>query len=194
MSQTRFAELIGVSQPQVSRYEREEDTPNEPKVLERIARLGKRTVPQLLYGSTADVNEAFTIPVVSYIGAGERVMPIDAGQHEYAELPPDTQPDRRLRAMRVRGDSMRPLLSENWLIYYHQPTAPGVEPECFNGLCVIETADGEMYIKELLQGSAPHLFHLVSFNPSTPVMRDVPVMWATPVVAFVNPNAPRSNS
>lgn len=184
-SQQEFADLIGVSQPQVSRWEREDDTPTEP-YMERIALEAGMSVQEFLYGSViAATTEG--VPVVSYVGAGERVIPIDSGGYETVNVPAGVTASAELRAMKVRGDSMRPL-RDGWLVYYRQQPFPGVDETCFAGPCVLETADGELYIKELIRGSKPGHFHLVSWNQTTAIMQDVAVIWATPVVAMIPPS------
>lgn len=184
-SQHEFADLIGVSQPQVSRWEREEDTPTEP-FMERIAREAGMSVQEFLYGSViADTTQG--VPLVSYVGAGEQVFPVDSGGYETVNAPAGVAFSAGLRAMRVKGDSMRPL-RDGWLVYYQQPGYPGVSDDCFAGPCVLETADGAVFIKELVRGTKPGHFHLVSWNQATAIMQDVALAWATPVVAMVPPS------
>jgi repressor LexA len=50
--------------------------------------------------------------------------------------------------------------------------------------CAVRLTTGETYIKQLIKGSSPGLFTLLSLN--APPIENVEVEWATPVV-FIMP-------
>lgn len=107
------------------------------------------------------------------IGAGFDVAP----------RPPDV-PHDDLVALRIRGDSMRPL-REGWHVYYRRD-ADGVDDAvCLNQLCVARTVDGRTLLKELRRGYEPGRYNLHSWAAGTDVIEDVALAWAVPVVAIL---------
>lgn len=118
-----------------------------------------------------------TIPVVGYVGAGAVVHPIDdhalGGALEEIDAPAGLAPEAV--ALRVRGDSMKPLLLDGSVIIYSRH----VEPTSLQGkLCVVMTVDGACYVKRLF-GGAPGRFTLISDN-AAPIL-DQRLKWAAPI-------------
>jgi len=123
------------------------------------------------------------IPVVGYVGAGQRVYAyedmLDAG--ETIDRPPMTQGD--LLAVQVKGDSMLPLAEEGWHIVY-TTEATVDENVVLNKVCVVQLdEDGSMLVKRVLRGSRPYHYHLASLN--APLMEDQRLRWAAIVKAIV---------
>ncbi len=69
-------------------------------------------------------------------------------------------------------------------IIYIQRDHEGVLPEYIGEDCAVRLATGETYIKQLMRGSRPDRFTLLSLN--APPIEDVEVEWAT-LVRFVMP-------
>lgn len=123
------------------------------------------------------------IPIVGYVGAGQRV-------YAYADMessgdtitrPPMTTGD--LLAVEVRGDSMLPLAEEGWHIVY-TAEATVDENEVLNRVCVVQLdEDDSMLVKRVVRGSKPRHYHLVSTN--APMLEDVKLRWAAVVKAIV---------
>jgi DNA-binding XRE family transcriptional regulator len=120
------------------------------------------------------------VPVVSYIGAGAELFPVDDHPKghglELVEAPygyPDCV------AARVKGDSMYPTLREGWLIFWRRDQ-DGVPEECFGQLCVVQVKDGPLLVKDLFRGTRKNLFTLQSIN--APPRENVPVEWAAKVI------------
>lgn len=103
------------------------------------------------------------------------------GGIDTVERPPDVGGDD-LVALRIRGDSMRPL-REGWVVYYRRDS-DGVPSECLNELCVVRTSNGETYLKEVRRGYSPGRFNLHSWAQQTDPIEDVAVEWASKVISI----------
>lgn len=122
------------------------------------------------------------VPVLGYVGAGAVVFPIDdhalGGAMEEVECPNGFDPSKYV-ALRIKGDSMLPMLRAGWLIFYTRDNE-GVPHDCVNQICVVKLDDDRMMVKELRQGSAPGAYHLISHNAEP--LFDQPLQWAAKVV------------
>ena len=131
--------------------------------------------PHMLY-------EGPQIPVVGYVGAGQRVYAyddmMDAG--ETITRPPMTAGD--LLAVEVKGESMLPLAEEGWHIVY---TAEATVDEhvVLNRVCVVCLEDETMLVKRVMRGTKPYHYHLLSTNAAA--IEDVKLRWAAVVKAIV---------
>jgi transcriptional regulator with XRE-family HTH domain len=157
-----------------------------PPTVQRYARALNVTFAWLQTGEGIK-SAANPIPVVGYIGAGEMIFSVDdhaqgAGL-DTAPRPPDV-PHDDLVALRIRGDSMRPL-REGWHVYYRRDADGVNEADCLNHLCVVRVDDGRTLLKELRRGYAPGRYNLHSWAAGADVIEDVVVIWAAPVLAVV---------
>jgi hypothetical protein len=87
-------------------------------------------------------------------------------------------------AVEVRGNSMRPLVQEGWLVYYEDRRG-ALTPEMFGQPCIIGLASGHTVFKTPYPGSKKGLFNLESANPAVDTMRDQRVRWAALVTAII---------
>jgi DNA-binding XRE family transcriptional regulator len=131
----------------------------------------------------SDLWEGPQIPVIGYVGAGQRVYAyddlIDAG--DTIARPPMTQGD--LLAVEVKGDSMLPLAEEGWHIVY-TAEATVDEHAVLNRVCVVQLDEDEsMLVKRVMRGTKPYHYHLSSLN--APLIEDVRLRWAAVVKAIV---------
>lgn len=129
----------------------------------------------------ADLLAAPRVPIVGYIGAGGSIVFEDLGCDETVLRPPGIT--GTLVALAVRGDSMLPKYKDGDIIYI-QRTHDGVLPDYIGEDCAVRLTTGETYIKQLMHGSEPGRFTLLSLN--APPMENVEVEWAT-LVRFVMP-------
>jgi DNA-binding XRE family transcriptional regulator len=142
----------------------------------------KRLAP--LLGVRADaLYDGPQVPVVGYVGAGQRVYAyedmMNAG--ETIGRPPMTTGD--LLAVEVKGDSMLPLAEEGWHIVY-TTEATVDEHTVLNRVCVVQLDEDEsMLVKRVLRGSKKYHYHLMSTN--APLIEDVRLRWAAVVKAIV---------
>ena len=131
-------------------------------------------------------NKPRQIPVVGYVGAGI-VYPYDdhaigAGL-EYVDAPLGIN-KAGMVAVTVRGDSMRPMLHDGWLVFYTREFE-GVAPDCIGRVCVVKLADDGVAVREVKQGSKPHYYHLIAYNGETTF--DAQLSWAGRILV-IKPN------
>jgi phage repressor protein C with HTH and peptisase S24 domain len=144
---------------------------------ERFAPHLGTTAAQLMFGPR-------TAFAVGYVGAGE-FIPIDdhaigAGLEE-VEIPAGVPDDAVL--LIVRGDSMAPRYFDNEYLFYRRDSRP--PSELIGRECVVKLTDGRLYVKELRRGESG-LFTLFGWN--SPLIENVAVEWAAPVLARLNRN------
>lgn len=124
-----------------------------------------------------------TAHAVGFVGAGAEVMPFDdhsAGRLEEVDIPPGVPDDAVL--VIVRGDSMYPRYFDNEFLFYVRRND---DPEAHIGReSVVQLQDGRIFVKILRRGTEPGFFNLESWN--APLIEDVAVQWAAPVLARVN--------
>lgn len=183
-SQQRLAEKVGVSQATISRWEKGLDVPEDIHI-RKLARLAHVRPSDFRYGN-AEINEALTVPVIGYIGAGESVITIDdhpQGQGiERVSVPPGMDAEG-LVALKIRGDSMRPL-RPGWSVYYRRDQL-GVPDECINQVCVVQVLGGPLLVKEVRRGYTKGKYNLLSWAAGVEPMEDQTIEWAALVVAIL---------
>ncbi len=138
------------------------------------------------YGVTeADVVAGEPVAIVGLAGAGPEgtVEYLASGDLGEAPRPPGAGP--KTVALESRGNSMRGIAEDGWLIYYDDRREP-VTDDLLGELCVIGLRDGRTLVKTLYRGRARGLYDLESTN--APTMRDVEVEWAARV-SWIMPRA-----
>jgi phage repressor protein C with HTH and peptisase S24 domain len=160
-----------------------------PRQAARYAVAFRVSAAWLLTGDGPISSASVLVPVVGYVGAGEVVISVDDHERgagiDYVALPPDTKNSDGLVALKIRGESMRPL-RPGWIVYYRRDR-DGVSDDCLNEVCVIRTDQGETFLKELRRGYTAGHFNLHSWAAGTTPMEDVRVEWAARVEAIVCP-------
>jgi transcriptional regulator with XRE-family HTH domain len=179
-SQQRLADLVGTSQTQIDRLEKNQ---------RRVSDYWLEKLSKALNCSPIDLisKAAKNVPVVGYVGAGALVLPVDdhAQGMGLDEVPsPVGIDDPDIVALRVRGDSQMPMLEDGWLIFYKR-SYDGVSHDCIGRLCVVALEDGSVLVKRVRAGSSPRLFHLISHN-AEPIF-DAKLLWAGRVLD-IRPN------
>ena len=170
LSQDELARRMGTTRSQIVKLERGERRLTD-KWIERAA--------QALGVPMAWIIEAATVPLVGLVGAGAQLVfhHETHGPFDEVEAPPSSSPG--MVAVEVKGDSMRGLADDGWVLFYEDRREP-VTDDQLGDLCVVVLPDGRMMVKKLQRGQAPGLFHLYSSN-SDPIF-DQPVAWAAKVV------------
>lgn len=124
------------------------------------------------------------VPIVGLVGAGPDgsvVFSEGDGELGFAPVPPGWT--ESTVAVEVRGDSMRGIALDGWLVYYDDRKGI-LTPEMLGEPCIIGLADGRVLMKIPYEGR-DGLFDLVSSNQVYDVMRDQVVEWASLVTAIV---------
>lgn len=136
----------------------------------------------LLTGTSSRSVVLQSVPLIGYVTAGASLQLFDSSQGPFDEVQPPPYRTDRTVAAEVRGDSMRGLANDRWVIYWDDVRAP-VTDDLIGELCIVWLEDGQALIKEVFHGTGPGLFHLESTN--APTLRDVPVASAAIVTAIV---------
>lgn len=182
MTQTQFSALLGTTQPTVSRWEAGLFKPQDTGFLQRMANMAGVPLSDFRYGSRAGIRE---VAVAGHVGAGARIFPIDDfAQGSGLEMVPAPEGvgAQAVVAVRVRGDSMMPMMKDGWLLFYRRDQG-GVPDECVGKLCVVKLADdGPVLVKEVRRGGAPNRFTLLSVNADP--IEDARLEWAARVVSI----------
>lgn len=147
-----------------------------------------------IYGDAEPTNHR--IPVLGSVGAGEVVRPIDDmplargfKEHEMQDMNcdfVDAPPGglyRDMIALRVKGDSMEPYLSEGDVVYYNQIIENGFD-DYLGKRVVVKLKDGRMYLKTLERGQSYGKYNLRSLNAK--LIEGVEIEWCARV-AFIKP-------
>jgi transcriptional regulator with XRE-family HTH domain len=175
MSQMRLAELVGVAQTTISKWERGASEPSrtEARAVERALHL-----PVFALDMGDATAEPRRIPVWGDILAGSSVQRLSNDfPLEYIDAPPGA-PDEAVCAI-VCGASMMPYLRPGnvlvWWRWYDDPRHLVGEP------CVVRLMDDGMVVKQLEVGSRFGFWNLVSLNATEPTIRDVRIRGAAPI-------------
>lgn len=172
-----WATRAGVSEGAVRNFLKGKSDSLSQRTLERLAFSEGVSVAEL----TGESVERARIAVKSYVGAGCEVFPADdygEGQGmDEVEAPEGVDPDD-LIALRVRGDSMRPI-RDGYVLFYRR-IQDGVPDDCINQLCVVQVENGPMMVKELRRGYAGGRYNLLSWNAEP--IDDVALSWAARVL------------
>jgi transcriptional regulator with XRE-family HTH domain len=136
-----------------------------------------------------DAESAKSVPIVGSVGAGAKIYPIDdhaKGQGlDTADCPPGMNSEKTV-AVFVKGDSMEPLLSEGWLLYYDERIF-GVPEEYIGCICVVKIAsadngdEGATLVKKIKRGDKVGHYHLCSINPLEEPILNKSIEWSAKV-------------
>lgn len=121
-----------------------------------------------------------TVPVVGYVQAGAEAVLFAEGQGPFDEVEAPVSATSKTVALRSRGESLGPLLSE-WLVYYDDVRSP-ITPDMFGEVCVLGLPDGRVVVKQLKPSGTPGRYHLISQNEGP--MLDQEVEWGAIVTAM----------
>lgn len=156
LTQEQLADQLSLTELQIGRWERDEALPKS-KNLSRLSEFFQ--VPEIWLSYGGERGPA-TVPVLGHVGAGAVVIPIEGDILEEIELPFSAPPDTR--ALKVRGDSMRPEISDgDFVVYRSIPEDPHV---LVGKLVIAKLEDGRVLVKRLRRGKDINTFDLESTN------------------------------
>lgn len=139
-----------------------------------------------------DAPEAFRtpqrmVPIVGYAGAGpEGTVLFATGDGNFGEIPAPEGASSSAMALEVKGDSMRGMAEDGWIVLYEDKEPPNEDHMGEPCVCFLE--DDRVLIKTPYPGRQPGLFDLESVN--APTMRDVAVRY----FAFITDIKPRRSA
>lgn len=128
-----------------------------------------------------------SIPLVGYVGSGTEIFPysndlMNSDTFELLEVPIISRaaiPAKEIMAVKVKGDSMMPVIQDNWIIYYH---AQNSIEKCLRKLCIVKLKNGSCYVKELRKGSKQNHYMLLFYNAAP--IEDAQIEWAYPIISI----------
>lgn len=168
------------------------------------AGLGQTAVRDIVKGNTSDVSTSTLVKIadvlettideltsleppvllVGNIGAGGCIHFEEDPDPIAVPRPPLAS--GRIVALKVAGDSMLPKYEDGDIVYIRRDH-DGVMPAYLGYHCAIHLEDGGTFLKVLEAGAEAGTYTLISHN--APPMRNVRVVWASPVL-FVLPKRP----
>jgi len=170
LSKTEVARRVGTSKQHYGRLESGE-TGLDPEWLKALAKALECRPIDLV----PDLGEAsIAVPLLGYVGAGEKVFNYDDGELERVEPPP-----AQSFAVRVRGDSMWPAYREGDLLFY-LPSDTFDPQKCLYRDCIVQVLEGPTYVKRIIPGPEPGTYTLTSYR--APEIIGVKIQWASPVL------------
>jgi phage repressor protein C with HTH and peptisase S24 domain len=173
------AARLGSTPATISRLENGRQTVSM-KWLRRLAELYGCSVVDLVADDEAAGNaRAGSVPLVGYVGAGQKYYPDPAagdwGNAEWIEAPPGVA---GVVAVKVVGDSMLPVYYPGDILYFRKEDS--LNPLCLSGRdCVVQVLNGPAYIKRIKR-ITDGFYRLESYNSET--SEQVQVEWAAPVL------------
>jgi repressor LexA len=138
------------------------------------------------------------VPVVGDVGAGQFIA-LDAyaqgAGSEDVDCPRGLDAGKTV-AVRVRGDSMAPLINDGWLLFYSRDPEPDAAA-VIGHTCVVRVArgaglDGNTMVRQVRRGHTQGKFILLS--QAGMIAEDVELEWAAPVLAMLPPDLARADA
>lgn len=185
LSQEDAAEKVGLSQQTVGKQERGTTAVTIEQLLSYAA-VYRCDAADLLPG-----RETRAVPIVGYVGAGQFVAFDDHAKGQgmdEVECPRGLDP-KKIVAVRVKGDSMAPLIRDGWLLFYSRDPEPDVAA-VLGKTCVVKLAgdhgqDGDTMVRQVRRGYSLGRFNLMPMSGD--MIEDVALEWAAPVLDMKAP-------
>ncbi len=175
LSQQQLADLVGVGQTAVSNWEVGKREPEEENI-QALADVFGCTAIWLRY-NIDNSNEKKLARLRGYVGTGDIIHMFAEDVIDYVEAPKGSEVS--FEAFEIKGNSQYPVYRDGDLVYYN-PTANSRVLELIGRDCVIELADGRLFLKRLEYGSRAGLYNLASYG--TPEIRDQAVRSAAEIL------------
>lgn len=152
------------------------------KTISALAPILETSVAWLLEGEGDETIKPHMIPIVGLAGAGpDGSVMFATGDGFFGETPAPVNAIASTEALEVRGDSMRGIANDGWIITYDEKKNP--DDEHIGEPCVCWLEDDRVLVKIPFPGRGSGLFDLESIN--APIMRDIPVRYFALVTNIV---------
>ncbi|MBB2973978.1 hypothetical protein [Mesorhizobium sp. RMAD-H1] len=139
-------------------------------------------------GIGPDDNKPKTVPITGMAGAGpDGTVLFATGDSNFGEITAPVNSTPTTEALEVKGDSMRGIANDGWIITYDEKQPPNEDH--MGEPCVCWLEDDRVLVKIPFPGRGPGLFDLESAN--APTMRDVPVRYFALITNIVPRRAAR---
>lgn len=171
-TQTELARRSGVSKELVRKYASGAVDNPRGDILPKLAKALNVTTIYLEHGVQL---KKMSIPVVGYVGAGERFFP-ETLRGETIEIQDE---DLELFAVTVRGNSGLPVYKPGEVVVCSR-AAGASENQFLNNDCVVSLGTGEAYLKKVIRGGRIGTYTLISYNAEA--IENVVLEWVAPVV------------
>lgn len=175
--QHELAARLKVKQPTISRWM----SGAEPRYdkIRKIEALAAKLGIAFSDGVHHNNGHLVTVPLVGVVEAGNTLVLYADGQGPLGEVEAPPNATRSTVAVEVRGDSMRGIAENGWIVYYDDRREPVTDDLLGGRICIVGLADGRVLVKKLQRGSGPNRFHL--YSESAEPLFDQEVSWAAKV-------------
>jgi DNA-binding Xre family transcriptional regulator len=194
--ETRGIDMVAL-RDQLDRLMRERKIARKP--LAKRAGLGETAIRDIFDESRNDVRGSPLVKLAEFfdttvdeltrpvklggkIGAGGSILFDEDPDTKNVERPPLAL--GRMLALQVVGESMFPRYDEGAIVYVRRDH-DGILPQYIGQECAVHLVDGGTFLKVLEEGTESARYNLRSHN--APLMRNVEVIWASPVL-FIRPS------
>jgi len=184
VKQTGLAKLVGVTQPQISRYldGAEPKRGSYEKIMEAARRYGVMADDEDIRSEdvarTLDKPQKRMIRVKGYVGAGGMAHYYAVDPGDLGEIEGDASSTDQTVALIIIGTSLGKFF-DRWHVVYDDVRSP-VTDDLIGELCVVGLDDDRVLIKKI-QRNGTRGFDLISNAESEPPIRNVKIEWAAKV-------------
>lgn len=184
----QLADAIGMSSQNLGRIERGLVPLSEEHHFALARALGIE-VPDLFRDPDHQGEGGPLIPIIGLVGAdSEGTIVYATGQQSGDLVPLPPEGSESSRALEVVGFSGGEWAPPGSIIYFEDQRHPPT-PDMIGYPCVVETMDGRVLLKRLLNGSKSGLYDLES--RTAPLLSDVAIRWAAEVTYVAQPKQAR---
>lgn len=182
VKQTGLSAIIGVSQPQISRYMKKGAEPSR-QAYDKIMEAAR------CYGLIEDVRsedvanalpsppQSPKVKVKGYVGAGSAAHFYALADEDFEEVDAPLNATDQTVAVEIKGTSLGPLMN-SWLVFYDDIRSP-ITSDLIGRVCVIGLADDRILVKQIKR-ERNGTFTLIS-NANEEPIRNAQIEWAAKV-------------
>lgn len=182
VKQTGLGTIIGVSQPQISRYIKQGAQPSRQaydKILEAARRYGliEDVRSEDVASSLPSPPQHPKVKVKGYVGAGAAAHFYALSDEDFEEVDAPVNATDQTVAVEIKGTSLGPLMN-SWLVFYDDIRSP-VTSDLIGRVCVVGLADDRILVKQIKR-ERNGTFTLISNTNEDPI-RNAQIEWAARV-------------